>query len=76
LSGSEVLAILEQTGFVVTRTKGSHFRLKLVLPDRTCYTSVPVHGSKALPAGTLLAIYRQASACVAEEELRVYFFTE
>jgi len=33
LSGPEVIAILEKFGFIVTRVKGSHHRLKLVLDD-------------------------------------------
>jgi predicted RNA binding protein YcfA (HicA-like mRNA interferase family) len=76
LTGSEVIKILEEFGFVVTRIKGSHYRLKLALDDKTCYTSVPVHGSKALPPGTLSAVYRQAAACIPEDNLRPHFYTD
>jgi hypothetical protein len=48
----------------------------LTLPDRTCFTTVPIHSGKALPVGTLLAIYRQASACIGEEELHEHLYTE
>jgi predicted RNA binding protein YcfA (HicA-like mRNA interferase family) len=53
LSGSEVIAILQQSGFVVTRIKGSHYRLRMARGERACSTTVPVHDSKPLPAGTL-----------------------
>ena len=76
LSGPEVIAILEEFGFIVTRVKGSHHRLKLVLDDKTCFTTVPVHGKKPLPTGTLRAILRQAAVCISEDELHPHFYTD
>lgn len=76
LSGPEVIATLESFGFIETRVKGSHHRLKLTLDDQTCYTTVPMHGSKPLPTGTLRAILRQAALCLSEEELRAHFYTD
>jgi predicted RNA binding protein YcfA (HicA-like mRNA interferase family) len=76
LSGPEVIMILEQFGFVVTRIRGSHHRLKMVRADKACYSTVPVHGNKPLPPGTLRTIYRQAIACVPEDDLHPHFYTE
>ena len=76
LSGHQVIAILESFGFVVTRIKGSHHRLKLILDDITCYTTVPVHGNRPLPTGTLHAILRQVAACIPEDELHSHFYTD
>jgi predicted RNA binding protein YcfA (HicA-like mRNA interferase family) len=76
LSGPEVIAILEQFGFVVTRVKGSHHRLMLALADRTCYTTVPVHGNRPLPTSTLHAILRQVATCISEDELHPHVYTD
>jgi predicted RNA binding protein YcfA (HicA-like mRNA interferase family) len=76
LSGPEVIAILEQFGFVVTRISGSHHRMKLRLNGLICYTTVPVHGRRTIPTGTLRAIYRQAARCVPEDDLRHHFYTD
>lgn len=76
LSGAEVIAILEQFGFVVTRVKGSHHRLKWTGEDRSCYTTVPVYGNQPLPTGTLRAIVRQVSACVSQDALHTHFYTD
>ena len=76
LTGSQVIDILQRLGFEIVRSKGSHYRLRLIFDDTTCYTSVPVHGNKPLATGTLSAIYRQAALCISEEELRPYFYTD
>lgn len=76
LSGAQVVTILEELGFTVTRVKGSHYRLKIALPDRSCYTTIPVHGNQPLSTGTLHAILRQVSSCIPEDELRSRFYTE
>ena len=75
-SGTEVIAILESFGFIVTRVKGSHHRLKLVRDNQTCYTTVPVHGNRPLPTGTLRAILRQVARCISENDLRSHFYTD
>ncbi len=74
LSGAEVVQILEQFGFTVIRIKGSHHRLKIVRDNKTCYTSVPVHGNQPLPIGTLLDIFRQACRFIPEDDLRRHFY--
>ncbi|GIV81530.1 MAG: hypothetical protein KatS3mg051_0884 [Anaerolineae bacterium] len=76
LSGTQVITILEELGFEVTRVKGSHYRLKIVLFDRSCYTTVPVHGNHPLSTGTLHAILHQISPCIPEDELRSHFYAE
>jgi predicted RNA binding protein YcfA (HicA-like mRNA interferase family) len=76
LSGKQVIAILEQFGYEVIRTKGSHHRLRLIIGDLTCYTTVPVHSNRPLAAGTLRAIYRQALQCVSEDELQPHFYAD
>ena len=76
LSGQEVVDILTRLGFEVIRIKGSHHRLRYAGESNACYTSVPVHGKTPLPTGTLKSIYRQASACIPESELKPYFYAE
>lgn len=76
LTGQEVVAILEQLGYEVIRVKGSHHRMKLVLDEKTCYTTVPVHGRKPLPTGTLQAILRQVALCVSEDDLKSHFYVD
>lgn len=76
LSGPEVIAILEDLGFTVTRVKGSHHRLRRLVGDRTCFTTVPVHGSQPLPSGTLRAILRQVAGCVTHDDLYSRFYTD
>jgi len=76
LSGAQVITILEELGFKVTRVKGSQYRLKMVLSDRSCYTTVPMHGNQPLSTGTLHAILRQISPCISEDELRSHFYTD
>jgi len=76
LSGKEVIRILESFGFEVRRITGSHHHLQFRLPDITCRTTVPVHGNRALPAGTLKSIYRQVSRCIPEDDLKPLFYSE
>lgn len=73
LSGKEVVKILSKFGFEVVSQKGSHVKLRRVLPDGTKQTlTVPLHDE--LDKGTLKAIIRQASRYIPEEELRPYFY--
>jgi predicted RNA binding protein YcfA (HicA-like mRNA interferase family) len=76
LNGSEVIAILEQFGFVVIRIRGSHYRLKRDVSGKSEYLMVPVHGSKPLAIGTLRSIVRQAGAYIDKETLEAQFFTD
>lgn len=52
-----MVKILEQDGYNVTRTSGSHVRMKA--PGREPVT-VPVHHGKDLATGTLLGILKAA----------------
>jgi predicted RNA binding protein YcfA (HicA-like mRNA interferase family) len=54
--GKELITFLEYLGFQVTRTKGSHLRLK---SEDGRATSVPVHGNKDIPKGLLRKIIRE-----------------
>lgn len=76
LSGSEVIRILEELGYEVTRVKGSHYRLRLETEDGTSYTTVPVHGKAPLPIGTLKAILRQVQEVLPEEEVNPHFYAD
>ncbi len=73
LSGREVIKILSKFGFEVVSQKGSHVKLRRVLPDGTKQTlTVPLH--EELDKGTLKAIFKQASRYIPEEELKQYFY--
>jgi len=76
LNGKEVIKILELFGFEIRRIAESHHHMRLELPNKTCTTTVPVHGKKALSTGTLKAIYRQVSGCILEDELQPHFYTD
>ncbi len=73
LSGKEVIKILSKFGFEVVSQKGSHVKLRRVLPDGTKQTlTVTLH--EELDKGTLKAIIRQASRYIPEGELKQYFY--
>ncbi len=55
LTGAEVIAALAKSGFVVSRVKGSHHRLRHA-DGRV--TTVPVHGSEIIGPGLLAKILR------------------
>lgn len=68
-----MLRALEAFGFQVASTRGSHAKLRRVLPSgETQILTVPLH--RELAAGTLRAIFRQACKFVPESELRSYFY--
>lgn len=59
LSAKQIIKILESSGFIFSRQKGSHH----IYRDKNFGTMVPVplHGkSKPLPIGTFLAIVKQS----------------
>jgi len=75
LSGREVVKIFAKFGFKVVSQRGSHVKLRRVLPDGTKQTlTVPLHDE--LDKGTLKAIIRQASRFIPEDELKPYFYYE
>lgn len=75
IGSREVLRILGERGFKVTRIRGSHAKLVRVLPsgDRQVLT-VPLHAE--LAPGILHALYRQASRFISPADLRDGFFSD
>lgn len=55
MNGKQVIKKLEQEGWAILRTQGSHYRLG----KNEKRVTVPVHGSKDLGKGLLAAIERQ-----------------
>ncbi len=75
LSGNEVVTALAGFGFAVVAQRGSHAKLRRVLPDGTRQTlTIPMH--REIDAGSLAAIFRQASRYIPPEQLRPHFYTE
>ena len=74
VSGREVLRALNSFGFQTATIRGSHAKLRRLLPsgERQILT-VPLH--KDLASGTLRAIFRQAARYVPEADLRPWFFS-
>lgn len=65
LPAKKVIQKLKNAGFVETHQRGSHLFLKN--SDGTKVATVPVHGSKEIPIGTLYNIVvRQAGLSVEE----------
>lgn len=58
MSGKEVRKILEQSGFVLVRQRGSHMIMQRKDGDTT--TTVPIPDHKELKKGTLRSIIRQS----------------
>jgi predicted RNA binding protein YcfA (HicA-like mRNA interferase family) len=65
ISGPQLVRILEKMGFVIKRQKGSHIQLFRESDRR--FTTVPVHGRKDIPIGTLKAILKDVE--ISSEEL-------
>ena len=56
LTGKELAKLLEQNGWTLVRITGSHHHYR----KGEILITVAVHGNKAIPAGTLNAILKQA----------------
>lgn len=56
ISGRDMVRLLQSLGFSVTRTRGSHVRMR---DDDGRVTTVPVHGNRPLPKGLLRKIIRE-----------------
>jgi len=65
----ELVKFLEFMGFGVTRTKGSHVRLR---SEDGKVTTVPVHGNRDIPKGLLRKIIREDLELSLEEFLVLY----
>jgi len=75
LSGTDVVRILGQFGFLRLSQRGSHVKLRRVLSTGGKQTLVvPLHDE--LDRGTLGALFKQASTFIPDEELAPHFFTE
>jgi len=73
LSARQVLRILQDFGFAVVSTRGSHAKLKRKVeggPPQVL--TVPLH--RELAPGTVQAIYRQALRFIPEQDLRPHFY--
>ncbi len=75
LSGEEVVKIFLSLGFEVASQRGSHVKLRRIIPNGAKQTLTIPNGPE-MDKGTLSAIYRQASRYVSEQELSPYFYTE
>jgi len=65
VSGKDVVRALEKAGFELVRVRGSHHRLANPAPASLDVT-VPVHGNRDLPKGTLRKILADAGLSVEE----------
>lgn len=59
VSGLQLVRVLEKSGFVKKRQKGSHVHLFRETDKRR--VTVPVHKGKNIPIGTLEAILKDAN---------------
>jgi predicted RNA binding protein YcfA (HicA-like mRNA interferase family) len=70
-----VVAILGQFGFEAVGQRGSHVKLRRMSDSGERQTlTVPRH--RELDAGTLLAIFRQATRFISAAELRPHFYAD
>jgi predicted RNA binding protein YcfA (HicA-like mRNA interferase family) len=75
LSGPDVVRILSKFDFLIASQRGSHVKLRRVLPGGTRQAlTIPNH--RELDTGTLKAIYRQALRYINDEELRRHFYSD
>lgn len=74
LSGSEVIGILAQFGFVVHSQRSSHAKLRRLGAHGEKQTLiVPMH--RKLDTGTLRVIFQQACKYIPADDLWAYFYT-
>lgn len=64
VSGKTVVRAFERRSYRIVRTRGSHVYLRH--EDGGGLVTVPVHGNRDLPPGTLRNILRQANISVDE----------
>ena len=75
LSGNDVIRILESFDFDIVARRGSHVKLRRAGVEGEKQTlTIPLHSE--IDAGTLRAIFRQASRYVPEGHLRECFYTK
>jgi len=69
IKARELVKFLESMGFRITRTKGSHVRLR---SEDGRVTTVPVHGNQDIPRGLLRKIIREDLEISLEEFSELY----
>jgi predicted RNA binding protein YcfA (HicA-like mRNA interferase family) len=65
VTGRQLVRILERIGWHVDRVRGSHHIMRSAVRPKVTL-SVPVHGRRTLPIGTLSSILRDAG--ISDEE--------
>jgi len=65
LSGKKLIKKLKKAGFFETHQRGSHVYLKN--KDGSRIVTIPVHGSKEIPIGTLYNIVVRQAGLIVEE---------
>ena len=53
IKGKQLLKILQSTGYILDHIQGSHHVLRRADGKKT---TIPIHGNKEIPKGTLLGI--------------------
>ena len=66
MNARRVLDRIRGLGGEIVRQKGSHVRVRA----GECFATVPDHGARDLPAGTLRSIERQLAPCLGARWLR------
>lgn len=74
LSGSDIVRILEQFGFVVENQRGSHMKLSRFEHNGKQVLLISNH--KELKTGAVVGIFRQAVRYIPESELRKHFYAD
>ncbi len=75
LSGGDVVKIFSLFGFEIEAQRGSHVKLRRLLPGGARQTlTIPMHDE--MDKGTLKAIYRQALRYLTEDQLRPHFYSD
>jgi len=69
IKGKGFLKFLESIGFRITRTKGSHVRLR---SEDGRATTIPVHRNKDIPKGLLRKIIREDLEISLDEFFKLY----
>lgn len=74
LSGKEIVKFLEQNGFSIYKTRGSHCKIQRTILDRNQTLIIPMHSSMA--KGTLHDIYNQISEYLPESNTKNFFLNK
>ncbi|MCC7448271.1 MAG: type II toxin-antitoxin system HicA family toxin [Anaerolineae bacterium] len=76
LNGPAVINIFEQFGFAVIRIKGGHHIMRRTVDGQAQTLNVPVHGTQAIPIGTLHSIYRDGCRYIPAQQLGPFFYAD